>query len=220
MNNLLVPERAHLMPNRLEDAVLDEPVYNLSQRYSPRSRDHDRRYPNLVQRTLSYFILETSSLPFTNVNNARQARIMRDLPQETNPQRLAGRTISTNRPGTRGYRDPLRPRAGVQSSDSEFEFTRDSREVSHTFRKDALGTQLKAMLGDGSNACVLLCWGEGYECSIRPVSVSDSADETVIWEAIRQAWYSHRYWWRKYIPFSGIKSADLVDVCSENRKFF
>lgn len=221
MNNLLVPERAHLMSSRLEEAVPDEPVSNFSQIYSPTSRHHNGRYPNLVRRTLSYLILETSSLPFTIANDTHQTRIREDLPLEQNPQRLAGRTIKTNRFDTSGYRDAHGLNAEVQCSDPEFESaTRDSREAAHTSRKKALGTQLKAMLGDDSNACVLLCWGEGHECSIRPVSVSDSADEAAIWEAIRQAWCSHRYWWRRYIPFSGVKSADIVDVCSENKNFY
>jgi hypothetical protein len=220
MNNLLVPERAHLMPSRLEEAVPDEPVYNFNRGYFPTSRDHNRRYPTLVQRTLSYFILEIPSLPFTIAHHTRQARIREDSPLETKPQKLAGRTIRPHRLDTRGYRNSHRAEAEVQSSDFEFESTtRDSREAAHTSRKNALGTELQAMLGDGANVCVLLCWGGEYECSVRPVTVSDSADETIIWEAIRQAWCSHRCWWRRYIPFPGVKSAELVEVCSENKSF-
>ncbi|KAL4804627.1 hypothetical protein BDV18DRAFT_153072 [Aspergillus unguis] len=68
------------------------------------------------------------------------------------------------------------------------------------------------MLGDDADVCVLLCSGAEYECLIRPVTVSRSADESAIWGAIRQAWCAQRCWWRRYIPFSAVKSVDIVEI--------
>lgn len=57
----------------------------------------------------------------------------------------------------------------------------DGREAVHSARKNALANQLLSMLGDGTDAFVLLCLGKEYESSIIPVPISYSADETVIW---------------------------------------
>jgi hypothetical protein len=115
----------------------------------------------------------------------------------------------------RGDGDPHGKIVEERRSSLESVFSvKDGREAAHKNRKDALGEHLLPMLGDDTNAVVLLCWGQQYHCSIIPVSISDSDDEVAIWREINQAWYARRGWWRRYIPFFGVEHVDIVEVGS------
>ncbi|KAJ5100764.1 hypothetical protein N7456_006816 [Penicillium angulare] len=107
-------------------------------------------------------------------------------------------TVEEQRPGFKRFK----PKVAMK----------DSREVAHNARKKALANLLEPLLGDGAEAIVLLCWGKEHECSVVPVSISDSADETVIWREIKQAWRSRGGWWRRHICFPGVKCVDLIEV--------
>lgn len=223
MDELRVPERAFTVPSRLEDAGPNDDENILIPHYVPASQNRPLRHPYLIQKFFSFFILEEPSLPVTNTRDVRNPRLGQGIPLlhlGRNSQRsLRGRTIPSNRPSGPENRNRHSRRADEQGPSVEPEFiVADGREAVHSARKNALANQLLSMLGDGTDAFVLLCLGKEYESSIIPVPISHSADETVIWREIRQAWIARRGW-RRYVSFLGVNRVDLVEVCPKDRRF-
>ncbi|KAJ6021259.1 hypothetical protein N7540_006763 [Penicillium herquei] len=101
--------------------------------------------------------------------------------------------MPSNRPNGCEDRDPCEGRKEQQRPSFEPELSvKDDREKAHSARKNDIANLLQAMLGDGTDTFVLLCWGKEYECSIIPVKISDADNETVIWRKVRQEWCSRR----------------------------
>lgn len=222
MDELRLPERALLVPSRPNKAESNDHENILSPHYLSESRNRPLRHPYLIQRFLSFFILEAPSLPVTNTRDIRDSRLGEDIAlhySRWNSQRtLFGHTISSNPPNVRENRGPHGRRAEEQGPGVEPEFVvKDRREAIHNARKNALANKLQSMLGDDTDAFVLLCLGKEYECSIIPVSISDPADETIIWREIRHVWRSRRGW-RRYVSFLSVNRVDLVEVC-KHRSF-
>lgn len=217
MSELLIPERALLLPSRPEESESNARANNFNPWFSePRNQHHYNSF--WIQKVLSFFVLELPSLPIANARDTRNSRIGENIPLRylswTSQRDRPDRRTSFNRQNSHEGRDPHGKRVEERRPSFESEFiVKDGRETAHNARKEALAQQLQPMLGDDADALVLLCWGEKYHCSIIPVRVSDPADEAATWRDIGQAWYSRRGCWRRYLPFFGVEHVDIVEVC-------
>ncbi|OCK84688.1 hypothetical protein K432DRAFT_458980 [Lepidopterella palustris CBS 459.81] len=71
----------------------------------------------------------------------------------------------------------------------------EARTVNHERRKKELLEVLEPALGlDGSDtSTIFVCWGKENRCHIVPVQIPNFANDVAIWQAIRRAWYKHRW---------------------------
>lgn len=189
MSELTVPERALLMPTRLEDEPIESENHFSSYRF-PKPQNQSLIHSYLLRRIFSLFVLEAPSLPLTNFDEIHNFQARKAIPLRSlgcNIQKsLQGRKISLNPPNDCENRDPRETTVEERRQGFKTKITmKDSRKVAHNARKEALANLLEPLLGDGTETFVLLCWGKEHECSVALVSISDSADETVIWREIK-----------------------------------
>lgn len=217
MGELPRPRRALLAPASQEQAESFDRDDELDLPYSFVSQNQIHSYYAWLSTLRLPFVVELPILPIADPRNARPSRLGQDLPlrdfRQNTQKSIQSRIISprTSNPSQRSSSSEI----GAEDQDACLgpEFTlKDSREVAHKSRKDSLAKMLLPLLGDGADTFVLLCWGGEHECSITPVPITNSIDETVIWRDIRQDWYSRRGWWRRYVPCFGVKRVDIVEV--------
>ena len=216
MDELPRPRRALLASAPQEQPKSFDRGDELGLLYSFASQNQIHSYHALLSKLRMPFVVEVPILPIADLRNTRPSRLGQDLPlsdfRRNSQKGIQSRMISpTSNPSQRSGSSGI----GAEDQDACLgpEFTlKDSREVAHNSRKESLTKMLLPLLGDGADTFILLCWGGEHECSITPVPITNSIDETVIWEDIRQVWYSRRGWWRRYVPCFGVKRVDIVEV--------
>lgn len=217
MSGLQIPERALSRPRHLEGSEANSPANDLNLHWFWDQRNLHHLNSFLVRKVLSFPVVETPYLPITNAHNVQNSRTWENISLRSSdwtPQIYRRNRKSSNR--KTNHEGEASPRESVKERRSSFEsefIVKDGRETAHNAREAELTQQLEPILRDDMGPLVLLCWGEKHHCSIVPVRISDLTDEGTWWREIKQAWYSHRGYWRKYVPFFGVERIDVVEVC-------
>ncbi|OGM39139.1 hypothetical protein ABOM_012250 [Aspergillus bombycis] len=188
-------------------------------------RHYQDRYPQklkihlleswLFARFLSFHRQESSALPIANAQHAQWFQLATNTPQisalrEIQYGQLEPPRGTTTRPSLNSGSST----ASKKGRKLRFKPAVDSRKVSHETRKAKLEEILQPIINaeDPGSSSILLCWGTSSDSFIFPVKVINSDNENGIWQEINRSWYSHRGWWRKYVPLLRVKAVDIVEI--------
>ncbi|KAK7953034.1 hypothetical protein PG988_013728 [Apiospora saccharicola] len=86
-----------------------------------------------------------------------------------------------------------------------------NKETEHLSRVKRINERLDPLTRPDKSA-VLLCWGMEDCAFITPALIHDASDQQGQWEEVRRAWYANRKSWKRWIPYYGIISVEIVEI--------
>ncbi|KAK8137212.1 hypothetical protein PG984_005152 [Apiospora sp. TS-2023a] len=86
-----------------------------------------------------------------------------------------------------------------------------NKETEHLSRVNRIKELLEPLTRPDKSA-VLLCWGKEDCAFITPTHIHDASDQQGQWEEVRRAWYANRKSWKRWIPYYGILSVEVVEI--------